>query len=49
MGEVTDTKTMFESCVNSKYSKTGAMIAKADEQFESCVNSKYSKTRIKIN
>ena len=34
----------FESCVNSKYSKTEKSVGVPLDRFESCVNSKYSKT-----
>ena len=34
----------FESCVNSRYSKTLLSIVQQVRQFESCVNSRYSKT-----
>ena len=37
-------KELFESCVNSKYSKTKFKSPMRLWQFESCVNSKYSKT-----
>ena len=38
----------FESCVNSRYSKTMEVPHCTLVEFESCVNSRYSKTRDKV-